>query len=118
MLFAINPTDASDVIITFIATSPAIIAAVLMIGKRMKRVEGTVDGIQADIKTNHGKKAFEYLEMIADIHEESLQNKIEILETKKMIVNHAGALSDHTTHDAENFNELKILITKLYKENE
>ena len=35
-----------------------------------------------------------------------------------MIVNHAGALSDHTTHDAENFNELKILITKLYKENE
>ena len=44
-MFAVNPTDASDVAITFIATLPAIIAAVLMIGKRMKRVEGTVDNI-------------------------------------------------------------------------
>ena len=117
MLFAINPTDASDVIITFIATSPAIIAAVLMIGKRMKRVEGTVDGIQADIKTNHGKKAFEYLEMIADIHEESLTNRIEILETKKLMVDHAEALSDHTKHDEVNFNELKTLINNISKEN-
>lgn len=116
-MFAINPTDASDVIITFIATLPAIIAAVLMIGKRMKRVEGTVDGIQADIQTNHGKKAFEYLEMIADIHEESLNNRIEILETKRLILDHAAALDEHTTHDASNFNELKNLITELYKEN-
>lgn len=117
MLFAVNPTDASDVLITFIATLPAIIAAVLMISKRMKRVEGTVDGIQADIKTNHGKKAFEYLEMIADIHEESLNNRIEILETKKLMVDHAEALSDHTVHDEANFNELKELINELYKEN-
>ena len=116
-MFAINPTDASDVAITFIATLPAIIAAVLMIGKRMKRVEGTVDGIQADIQTNHGKKAFEYLEMIADIHEESLNNRIEILETKRLMLDHAAALDDHTVHDAENFNELKSLITELYKEN-
>lgn len=117
MLFAVNPTDASDVIITFIATLPAIIAAVIMIGKRMKRVEGTVDGIQADIQTNHGKKAFEYLEMIADVHEQSLNNRIEILETKKLMLDHAEALSEHTTHDAENFNALKGLITELYKEN-
>ena len=116
MLFAVNPTDASDVIITFIATLPAIIAAVLMIGKRMKRVEGTVDGIQSDIKTNHGKKAFEYLEMIADIHEESLNNRLEILETKKLMVDHAVELSNHTTHDEANFNELKELINELYKE--
>jgi hypothetical protein len=110
-MFAVSGTDASDVIITFIATLPAIIAAVLMIGKRMKRVEGTVDGIKSDIKTNHGKKPFEYLEMISDVHKESLDNRLEILETKRLMVEHAEALAEHTRHDERNFNELKNIIS-------
>lgn len=117
-MFAVNPTDASDVAITFIATLPAIIAAVLMIGKRMKRVEGTVDNIQSNIQTNHGKKPSEYLEMIADIKQHSLETRMDALEMKSLVVEQAAALHDHTVNDAKNFDELKSLITKLYKENE
>lgn len=116
-MFAANITDASDVAITFIATLPAIIAAVLLISKRMKRVEGTVDNIQSDIATNHGKKAFEYLEMIADINESQLTNRLEMLDTKRLVVEHAEILNAHTIHDKGNFEELKTLINGLVKEN-
>ena len=116
-MFAANMTDASDVFITFIATLPAIIAAIVMIGKRMKRVEGTVDSIQSDIATNHGKKAFEYLEMIADISESQLTNRLEMLDTKRLVVEHAEILNKHTLHDKMNFEELKVLINGLVKEN-
>ena len=116
-MFAANITDASDVFITFIATLPAIVAAIMMIGKRMKRVEGTVDSIQSDIATNHGKKAFEYLEMIAEVKDSQLTNRLEMIDTKRLVVEHAEMLNEHTLHDKGNFEELKTLINSLVKEN-
>jgi hypothetical protein len=110
-------TGFTDITITFIASFPAIIAAIMMISRRMKRVEGTVDSIHADIQTNHGKKAFEYLEMIADIQNEQLDSKLATLENRRLLVEQAQMLVDHTEHDSKNFNELKELILELNKEN-
>jgi formylmethanofuran dehydrogenase subunit B len=113
---AVFATNFSDIIITFIATFPAIITSIVMISKRMKRVEGTVDSIHSDIQTNHGKKPFEYLEMIADVQKEQIDNKLDMLENRRLLVEHAQMLVEHTEHDSKNFNELKELILELNKE--
>lgn len=105
-----------DVAITFIATFPAILTAIVMVSKRMKRVEGTVDSIHSDIQTNHGKKPFEYLEMIADVQKDQLDMKLDALENRRLLVEHAQALVEHTEHDTRNFNELKDLILHINKE--
>ena len=118
MFAAVFATTFSDVVITFIATLPAIITSIVMVSKRMKRVEGTVDSIHSDIQTNHGKKPFEYLEMIADVQKEQLDNKLDMLENRRLLVEHAQALVEHTEHDTKNFNELKELMLQLNKEND
>lgn len=116
MFYGVFAAGFADVLITFIATFPAIITAIVMIMKRMNKVAGTVDSIHSDIQTNHGKKPFEYLEMIADIQKEQLDNKLESLENRRLLVEHAHMLVEHTEHDTKNFNELKELILELNKE--
>lgn len=115
MLFA--ATDASDVIITFIATLPAIIGAVVMIGRKMKKMDASVSDIKSDIQTNHGKKPYEYLEMIADVQNGLVDNKLDIIETKHLVVKQAELMDQHLAQDAENFEEIKDMFRKIIEEN-
>ena len=116
MVFAV--TDASDVIITFIASLPAIITAVVMIGRKMRKMDANVSDIKSDIQTNHGKKPYEYLEMIADIHSGLVDNKLDIIETKHLIAKQAELMDEHLAQDAVNFTEIKSMFRKLTEEND
>lgn len=60
-----------------------------------------------DIKTNHGKKPFEYLEMVAEVHESVVEVKelVQIQAVQMDVL--TQQLAEHTVADAVNFAALQ-----------
>lgn len=102
-----------DVVVALLIVAGIVIPSVLawLNSRRTKK----------DIQTNHGKKPYEYLEMVNDVHEgliemrtAQLDMRQDQLDMKDMLADHAKALADHTDQDAERFDGLRELISELH----
>ena len=77
------------------------------IAMSQRKTRQGVEAVRAEVSTNHGMRAGEYLETI---HAEvaSVRNLAEAMERHQAQL--AQALTDHTIADAENFERLRRLI--------
>jgi hypothetical protein len=75
-----------------------------------RRTSKKVSAVQEDIATNHGRKPFEYLEMVADLKEDMAEARIRTANIHTLLVDQRRMLEEHTAQDEKNFTELKDLI--------
>lgn len=85
-----------EAIVVALVTAVAAVAVALLNRSKLKEVD-------RKLTTNHGKDAFEYLEMVAVLVSD-------VAELKKGQVDMQHSLLEHTVQDAENFSEIKRLI--------
>lgn len=83
------------VLVALITAAAAVVVAFL---NRKKLNE-----VDRKLTTNHGKDAYEYLEMVAEVKDEMADLKLGQAELKE-------ALLEHTAQDSQNFEDLKVLI--------
>lgn len=95
--------DLTPIIVAAIGGGSVVAAAWLPSRKTRKAVEA----VHTEVKTNHGKSAYQYLEMVADVKEMVESNRQDQAEIVQLI-------ADHTAQDASNFDELRRQLRSIH----
>lgn len=78
--------------------------AVALITRSNRKTRRAVEDVHAEVRTNNGKRAGEYIEDVPTVLAMGLRNMGQVL---------ADALADHTASDAENFEELRTMMQRV-----
>lgn len=88
----------TDIVVALIGAA-ALIASVTMPIIITRRVGSKVDAVHDEVRTNHGMRAGDYLEKVADL-------QVEVAAQGKVLTHLAQAWGDHTVSDAVSFKEI------------
>lgn len=100
-----DPTLSQALVGLIVACTAVLGALAVRIKSAAKANTAATVAAHADLKTNHGKRPGEYLEMVADVQVDvqALAHKVD-----KVI----ALIADHTVQDATNFSELRALVVE------
>lgn len=71
-----------------------------------RRTQTKVDAVHAEVKTNHGLRAGEYMEMVAEVLAEARTHAAKVTQVEAMVTDLSQQWADHTISDAVSFDEI------------
>jgi hypothetical protein len=96
--------DWTPIIVAAIGAAGLVLAGfVQVLGQRKTRK--TVEAVHDEVRTNHGKSASDYLEMV-----EEVKDKLTQVEANQNAF--VRLLADHTTQDGRQFQEIHDMLTE------